>query len=320
MASLSTKKTRRQIRDALKVLPTELDDTYSETMHRIKDQTEYDKTLADRVLYWISYARRSLSLEELQHALAVIPREKSFDNTNIVLETYLIGVCAGLVVIEPKSKLVRLVHYTTQDFFERFKGNYFPQAETSIAEACITYLSYTDVQEIASGHRLWDRALCERPEHFLKGKEDFIIYAWKYWSEHLSGKPKIELLSLALHFLDKAHRRYCDVDDGRTLLHKAADKGLLHLCQDLVSNKGFDIEAKTQQGHTPLVPAIVSREGRSPETVRTLLTLGADISSAKNMLGWAFFLRQEEICTLLVEGGANCDKDSFHVSLCEVCH
>jgi hypothetical protein len=73
MDSLKSKSKREEIRETLKCLPRELDGTYKEAMERIETQCEDDGNLAKRVLSWIVYAFRPLSLQELRYALATMP-------------------------------------------------------------------------------------------------------------------------------------------------------------------------------------------------------------------------------------------------------
>jgi hypothetical protein len=49
-------------------------------------------------------------------------------------------ICAGLVVADEKSDIVRLVHDTTQEYFEWV--SLFSNAKTDITIACVTYLSF----------------------------------------------------------------------------------------------------------------------------------------------------------------------------------
>ena len=63
------------MRKALSSLPKELDETYDQAMERIRSQDTESVRLAERVLAWISNARRPFSVAELQHALAIQPGE-----------------------------------------------------------------------------------------------------------------------------------------------------------------------------------------------------------------------------------------------------
>jgi hypothetical protein len=59
-------------------------------------------------LYWIAYARRLLSVGELQHALAVHPGMTEMDSYDIGDKHSLTSVCSGLVAID-QNMIVRLV-------------------------------------------------------------------------------------------------------------------------------------------------------------------------------------------------------------------
>ena len=93
----------RDIRAALESLSDSIDVAYEQVMARIEEQTENRKMLARRVLSWVTYSRRQLSLKELQHALAVAPGMKEID------QDLLTSVCVGLVVLDEKSSIIRFV-------------------------------------------------------------------------------------------------------------------------------------------------------------------------------------------------------------------
>ena len=111
-------------------------------MSRINKQNEDEKELAERILSWISYAFRPLNITELRHALAVIPGEDHFDEANMPDEEDLPPVCVGLIFIEEGSKIVRLAHYTAQDYLESIRDQSFVDARRLVAATCLTYLSY----------------------------------------------------------------------------------------------------------------------------------------------------------------------------------
>lgn len=68
---------------------------------------------------------RSLTTKELQHALAIEPGDEALDHDNITSVKDMISACAGLVITETEIssekeiEVVRLVHYTTREYFER---------------------------------------------------------------------------------------------------------------------------------------------------------------------------------------------------------
>ena len=78
-------------------------------MKRIETQTNSeDVYLAMRAITLLTYAYRSLKITELLHALSV-SKDEIFDGDDVVPEQVIISVCCGLIVVDEKSKEVRLV-------------------------------------------------------------------------------------------------------------------------------------------------------------------------------------------------------------------
>jgi hypothetical protein len=50
-------------------------------------------------------------------------------------------VCAGLVAVDKESSIIRLVHYTTQEYFERVRIEWNPGAQEEIAVTCLQCLT-----------------------------------------------------------------------------------------------------------------------------------------------------------------------------------
>src|ERR1700722_4229525 len=109
MDSLVAKFSPREVRAALENLPEGMDGTYDEAMERVEQQDDRRKQLARRVLSWITYAVRPLSVKELQHALAVMPDTTKLDPEDIIDYEILTSVCAGIVVIDEERDVIGLV-------------------------------------------------------------------------------------------------------------------------------------------------------------------------------------------------------------------
>jgi hypothetical protein len=110
MDDLASKPSITEVRTVLKNLPAGVDATYDKAMERISEQ-EDNRRIAEQVLQWISYARRRLTYQELQGALAVTRNADMTDiNDEDLMDTAIIvDVCAGLVVIDDSQGVVRLV-------------------------------------------------------------------------------------------------------------------------------------------------------------------------------------------------------------------
>lgn len=68
----------------------------------------------EQVLSWISYALQPLSIGALQHAVAIYPRMAALVPEAVKNKTFLISVCAGLVVINNSD-----VDVDSKDFDKR---------------------------------------------------------------------------------------------------------------------------------------------------------------------------------------------------------
>lgn len=169
--SLAKKHNRKAVREALKALPKEIDETYDEVLQRIERQDPKDADLAKRILAWISYAKRPLSISEQQHALGTIPRASDIDDDTLIPEDLLMSVCAGITTIERESRIVRLVHYTTEEYFERYRHQLFLNVESVIGLTCLTYLKFDLFDNPSYG---WFEPNVR--ERYLLGE-----YVWEYY-------------------------------------------------------------------------------------------------------------------------------------------
>ncbi|KAK4209554.1 ankyrin repeat and SAM domain-containing protein 3 [Rhypophila decipiens] len=145
MDFISRKNNRRDIRRSLDNLPRQLSDVYEAAFERIAKQNTDDARLAERLLCWIIAAKRPLSRLEIQHALAVEPDDTDLVEEGIPDEEIILGACAGLVIIDAESSIVRMVHYTAQEYFENTFQPRLHRFGIEVATTCITYLSFEAV-------------------------------------------------------------------------------------------------------------------------------------------------------------------------------
>lgn len=142
MDSLRDKVSKGDVRRALTILPTGSNayyQVYHESLVRIQNQT--DNLLARRALMWTVCTKRLLTIEGLQHDLAITRETKKFDEDNMPEVDLIIEVCSGLVTFDEKSKVLRLVHFTAQECFLRKWKDWFGNAHSEIAWVCASYLS-----------------------------------------------------------------------------------------------------------------------------------------------------------------------------------
>jgi hypothetical protein len=88
-------------------------------MERFESRLSDEEELAKQVLSWITRAKRPLTTSELEQAIAVELEESQLDKENLCQVEDMVSACAGLVTVDNGSGIIRLVHYTTQEYFER---------------------------------------------------------------------------------------------------------------------------------------------------------------------------------------------------------
>jgi hypothetical protein len=240
---LSTAHSKQDILKALDKLPKGIDNTYDEIMNRIKSQPVKEAELAKRVLGWITYAKEPLTTKQLQQALSITLDSTPPDEDAETHEHILISSCLGIVTIDSKSNLIRLVHYTTQEYIERIRETQFPDAQTVIAKTCLTCLGF-DVFARAADSELFKSDQFEFPlGPSLAPLDEYIFsrYPFRFWVEHINdmGKQR-DVQEVALRFL--TNKRKCDSirrisgnPDGGILLHTIANYGLMPLFQIVLS-------------------------------------------------------------------------------------
>jgi ankyrin repeat protein len=285
---------------------------YEQAMERINAQKEGFQLLAKNVLSWITCAKRPLTTRELQHAIAVEINAVELDEENLSEIEDMVSVCAGLVTIDEESNIIRLVHYTTQEYFNQTQKRWFLDAETNITKTCVTYLSFD----------AFDTGFCRTDKEFEVRLQDNVLYdyASHNWGDHaraastlilevisfLERKAQVEAstqgllakklysqrftkemtgLHLGAYFgvkttvqllLDRDADVKAADGDGGTPLHWASERGHVKTAQ-LLLDRGADIKAADKGGGMPLHRA--SEHGHV-KTIQLLLDRGADVKAA----------------------------------------
>ena len=307
---LATKTTLRRLKIALSSLPKALDDSYDEAMTRLQGQNEDEYQLARKVLFWIICSGMPLNLRMLQHALAVETLEDTcLDHESVPAAELIISVCAGMVVIQPSTGIVELVHYTAQEYLERKASKYFPEAHEQMLHACITYLSFDEFR----------KGPCDSDErlHQLVYDYPLLPYASRYWGFHVNeGSCEEENQKLILDFIrdQQTVRSFTQVETWiqtsdlrdvphRSPLHVASSYGLRNTVRILLDEGVAPAAALDSWGNYPL------HEARDEKIAAMLLNHGADINCTdvhhRTPLMYSAWRGDEAVMSLFLQSGAD---------------
>jgi hypothetical protein len=327
-------------------LPKNLNDSYDVAMKRIDDQSEEDRKIAHSALTWVSNAKTPLTVAELRTALAIEPGDRQLDEGNLMDIDIIISVCAGLVVLDEQLSVVRLVHYTTQEYLDSIQAEKFPDAQTDITRTLLTFLAFDGFP-----HSSWEDRGVDLPP---------LVQYSEYCLAHAAGKPEVELRDMLVEFLGRAFQwnqvmgwrwqappwniTFTDWPTLHSALWIAAEANLmgtatflleeapmskhsdgseiciassygqLKVVQLLVEN-GADVNTPSELHGPPLVAA--SAAGHK-SIIRFLLENGADVNARGGRYGSALHAALaegcEQIVQLLIKHGADVNLQVSHIN------
>ncbi|KAG9233204.1 hypothetical protein BJ875DRAFT_379125, partial [Amylocarpus encephaloides] len=279
MNSLMDKPTIGDLKGAVHALShgeAGLDTTYEQAMGRIHCQQAEYRSLAIQVLSWVTHAMRPLSGMELQHALGVRPRMLEFDPDFLPDLEDLVSSCAGLIAFDKQSDVVRLVHYTTQTFFEKTSTSWFPEAQTKITSVCINYMSF----------KSFEIGFSDDFHEFEARMKLQVLYGYttSHWGNHARNAPQEQVEQMIQRFLncepkvatasqalfgkkdltpldfpertssgstDSSSRFHLSAPKNTVALHLASYFGLTFIINGLLQS-GCDVNVRDSANRTPL--------------------------------------------------------------------
>ena len=138
--------TSTEIRKVLEDVPSDMDELYSRILESMS-RAPYGKLLAKAILTWTVCAARSLSTDELHHALEIDIKDKIEHPGKSIPAS-----CGQLVYIDAQS-YVQMVHQTARDFLLRHDMDSEFKIDRKIGHKrlAMTCLEYLNSSEMKSG-------------------------------------------------------------------------------------------------------------------------------------------------------------------------
>ena len=192
----------REVRRVFAENPKDLDELYEKLFSRIKDADTPQKT-CEKLLYWVAYSERQLSVEELDDAIMCDPElgtyktlserddDRSSINDRVIRENLgtLLKVETKHQIYLPSQELVYLNHQSVYDYFQRIRDKAFTgKIDLYFARTCIWYLNAEEFgQPIPESKHDWLSFATDRSKHVvgLKERYRFLDYASKQWPKHI---------------------------------------------------------------------------------------------------------------------------------------
>ncbi|KAH6892824.1 hypothetical protein BKA70DRAFT_1536593 [Coprinopsis sp. MPI-PUGE-AT-0042] len=170
------------VEETLQAFPTDIGAIYATTWERILAQGPKQSSLAKLVLLWITHADGEITIDTLRRAVATCPKTYAFEARRMVPEALLLTVCCGLVSVDEKTRLVRLIHYTTRDAILPRILDLYPVPHALLGHVCIVHVTKCGLQHFPSENI----GLYSRTDKFgaVLRSDTLLEYTYRSWAHH----------------------------------------------------------------------------------------------------------------------------------------
>jgi ankyrin repeat protein len=126
----------RHAADATKSIKADLSLVYKSMLQRIDSR-------GLKLLHWVLFAARPLTLDELRFAIAIKAGMADLDPKQDLPYPSFIELALGLLTVEGVRRIVRFSHLTIKEYLTTHSSQYFPDGHQLLAITCLTYLNFT---------------------------------------------------------------------------------------------------------------------------------------------------------------------------------
>uniref|UniRef100_A0A093VM92 Ankyrin repeat domain-containing protein 50 n=1 Tax=Talaromyces marneffei PM1 TaxID=1077442 RepID=A0A093VM92_TALMA len=269
--------TKRSREESLESLPSSLGEAFAGTITRILQQPNSMSELARKIIPWVHFAERPLTVDELASSLAIHDDDNSFNSRGMPDPDILLHCCYGLVVVDQETSTIRLVHYSLAEYLskqEEIFGSNQQQWHDRIATVCLRFLnfstaSHTEVVPLKYAATQWGHHLRrsdQRPGIAFEMAKRYLDIDCQNHINYSAG------LKLLCDFMYKTRFRREQTPGTRyPLVHIAAFFGLDKIILQSSWTRS-DLNSKDVAGRTPIAWAA---ESGFQDTTMALIKKGA---------------------------------------------
>jgi len=315
----------------LKPVSDPYQDFYNGAMQRLQAHGTGKTNIALITICWLFFAKRTLRQKELLHALAFSGCNSQADEKRIPTVSYVLSLCAGLVVIDEINDTVSLFHKTLHDFLEKSHASFFPLGNEAIGKTCVRYLSLDAFADgpcpVVDPASLWSVDKANDRTILYKGRLNrfsLYEYASKYWHDHVRGGD-LEIAETVTTFLGDENKLSASCQTLQCLVprttgvHAAVRFSLSNALDRHLELYQPRLDVKDNFGRSPISYAA---ETNNLVAANRLIEAGADPNvqddrsaartlKAYNPLSYAAALGHCQMVELLCKKGACVDQQDY---------
>ena len=182
ITALKAEGSKEDVKSKVKDLPKQsLQSVIQEAIDRISKQSDRDRReIGRQTLMWATYAGRTLTIEEIRHAIALTIRPYALEDPKLhqieverLPQRKLVESSRYFLRVDGQTSAVQ-IHKAIKDYCD--DANVFEDAHLQMAETCLAFL----------GQRFFDLRCSSKEEYDArKEKNPFYEYAARHWGFHM---------------------------------------------------------------------------------------------------------------------------------------
>ena len=320
LKQLLNEPSRGLMKKSLQSLPRDLPKTFEEYLSRLGDPSSSSRAhLALKTLTWLTFTREPLETEQLREALSIQPESTGPDEDFVPSMSCILECCLGLVVIDEHANIVRLVHFSLQEYLKKHIRTIYPSGLEELALDCYRYCSYQGFNYSPCAD---EASIVARLDQYPLLR--YFASHWRFHTSACSDNPRVQAavinfmssdphrtnLRQMSRFVAGYRENYWAAEEAASTqaLHMLASLGHFQIFKQALDSQMDKIDLQT--GVVRSTPILIAASAGHVEVTRYLLSRGAK-PSIPNWYGNALHCAAEAntpaTITLLLDAGMDPD-------------